>query len=275
MSQRAFESLRVEFHDVIAEVVLTGPARGNALGMAHFRELHSVFESLDGDEATRVAVVRADGKHFTYGLDLPSVFGELAPLLAGESPARDRVALFGVIQRLQAAYNAIERCRKPVIAALHGWCIGAGIDLVTACDVRLCSADARFSVREVKVAIVADLGSLQRLPRIVGEGLTRELALTGDDFDAARALQIGFVNATYETPEALVDGARAMARKMASNPPLVVSGVKQILNASRDLSVEDGLRHVAIWNSAFLQSRDLGEALAAFMERREPNYTGE
>ena len=161
-----------------------------------------------------------------------------------------------------------------MIAAVSGWCIGGGLDLIAACDIRLCSKEARFSLREVKVAIVADLGSLQRLPRVIGEGHTRELALTGKDIPAERALRINLVNEVYETPAALLDAARAMAREIADNPPLVVQGIKRVMNYCSDKSVKDGLEYVAVWNSAFLQSHDLGEAMAAFRERRPPRFEG-
>jgi enoyl-CoA hydratase len=160
-----------------------------------------------------------------------------------------------------------------VIAAVTGWCIGGGVDLIAACDVRIATRDARFSVREVKVAMVADLGSLQRLPRIIGEGHTRELALTGKNIDADRALRIGLVNDVYEDEPRLLEAARAMAKEIAENPSVVVQGVKQVMNASAGKTVEEGLKYVALWNAAFLQSQDLGEALAAFAERRPPKFT--
>jgi enoyl-CoA hydratase len=157
---------------------------------------------------------------------------------------------------------------------VHGACIGGGVDLISACDVRLCTQDAKFSVKEVKVAIVADLGSLQRLPPIIGQGHTRELALTGKTIDAARALRIGLVNDVLETPEALAAAAGAMAAEIAANPPLTVRGVKDVLDFGADRSVADGLAYVAAHNAAFLASEDLGEAIAAFMEKREPRFQG-
>ena len=179
-----------------------------------------------------------------------------------------------MIRRLQAAIDAVARCVKPVIAAVHGWCIGGGLDLASACDLRLCSADARFSLREVKVAMVADIGSLQRLPAIIGEGHTRELAFTGRDLDAARALRIGLVNEVYPTPEALFAAAGQLASEIAGNPPLVVSGIKQVLNAETEARAQRGLAYVAAWNAAFLPSEDLQEAFAAFAERRAPDFKG-
>jgi enoyl-CoA hydratase len=273
-----YEALRVERRESFAEVVLLGPGKGNAMGPAFWREVPRVFAELDRDDAVRAVVVRGDGKQFTFGLDLPAMMNELGPKIA-PSPegamAKTRTELYELILELQEAFNAIERCKKPVIAAIHGWCIGGGIDMISACDVRVASRDAKFSVREVRVAMVADLGTLQRLPRIVGEGHARELALTGRDFDADRAQRIGLVNDLYDDPEACFEAARALARSIADNPPLVVQGVKRVLNERDGKTIAEGLRHVAVWNSAFLPSKDLGEAFAAFFERRSPKFRGE
>jgi enoyl-CoA hydratase len=175
---------------------------------------------------------------------------------------------------MQKACDRVAECRKPVIAAIGGWCIGGGLDLASACDIRLCSSDARFSLREVKVAMVADIGSLQRLPHIIGEAHTREMAFTGKNIDASRALRIGLVSEVYDTQAALVEAARSLAREIADNPPLVVQGIKQVMNCRIDKTIADGLRYVATWNSAFLQSEDLADALSAFRERRDPRFKG-
>lgn len=268
-------SLQVTQEEGIAEVTLRGPGRGNALGPDFFRECPRVFEALDRDPEVRVAILRGAGDHFTYGLDLTAAMGELGPFVVGENLARGRTELHRLIEAWQGAGNAIAGCRKPVIAAIHGWCIGGGLDVAAACDLRLCSREARFSLREVRIAIVADLGALQRLPRIVGEGATRDLALTGRDVDATYARSIGLVTEVFDDPAALLAGARARAREIAANPPLVVQGVKQVLNHAADGEIRDGLRFVAAWNAAFLQSLDLGEALAAFAEKRPPRFAGE
>ncbi len=268
-------ALRVEKNEGIAEVTLVGPGRGNALGPDFFRECPAVFAELDRDPEVRVAVLRGAGDHFTYGLDLAAAMTELGPFVAGENLARARTELHRLIAAWQEAGNAIAACRKPVIAAIHGWCIGGGIDVTSACDLRLCSREARFSLREVKIAIVADLGALQRLPRIIGEGATRDLALTGRDVDAAFARSIGLVTEVFDDPAALLAGARARAREIAANPPLVVQGVKQVLNHGADGEIRSGLRFVAAWNAAFLQSLDLAEALGAFTEKRPPRFIGE
>lgn len=258
----------------IAEVVLQGPGKGNALGPAFFRELPEVFVDLDGDASVRVVIVRGKGGVFTYGLDLKAMAPSLMPHLSSDNLASERMQLLRMIGELQRGNDLVERCTKPVIAAIAGPCLGGGIDLAAACDIRLATRDAKFSVRETKIAIVADLGSLQRLPRIVGHGHTRELAFTGKDIDASRALAINLVNHVYETEEELLAAARAMAKEIADNSPLAVQGTKQVLNYGEERRVLEGERYAAVWNSAFLASRDLMEAMTAFMEKRPPKFTG-
>jgi enoyl-CoA hydratase len=267
-------AITVEKKDFIAEVVLRGPGKGNALGPDFWRECPEVFDALDRDPEVRAVILRGNGGTFTFGLDLRSMMGELGPLTTGEILASERSKLLRLVGELQRAADSIETCKKPVICAIAGWCIGGGVDIASACDVRLASKDAKLSVREVKVAMVADLGSLQRLPRIIGQGMTRELALTGDDIDAHEALRIGLVNHVYEDENALLEAARAMAKRMADNPPLVVQGVKEVLNYCADKSIADGERFVAVWNSAFLASHDLFEAIGAFSEKRAPKFHG-
>jgi enoyl-CoA hydratase len=271
----AYQSLRIEQADGIAEVVLTGPGKGNALGPDFWREMPEALRALDADDSVRVILLRGDGAHFTYGLDLMAMTETLGPLILGEGNlALERTKLLQLIEKMQAATEGLARCRKPVLVAVQGWCIGGGMDLIAACDFRYCSREAKFSLREVRVGITADLGALQRLPRIIGEGNARELAYTGGDVDAERALQMGLVNQVFATPEELLAAARATARKIADNPPLVVQGAKQVMEYCADKSVADGLRYVAVWNSAFLQSQDLAEAFAAFAERRPPRFQG-
>ena len=273
-------SLRVErspgeLGEHVTEVVLAGPGKGNALGPDFWRDIPAVFAQLDADPAVRAVLVRGSGSSFSYGLDLPAMLGGGLPGLFKESPTvADRLALLDTIKQLQGALTAVETCRKPVVAAVHGWCIGGGVGLIAACDVRLCSGDARFSVREVRLAIVPDIGPLQRLPRIIGEGMTRRLALTGEDFDASRAERIGLVSDVYPDEAALLAAARDLCGVLARNSPLAVQGTKQVLNAGRDLPLGASLEHVAVWNSAFLPSADLREAVTAFMEKRQPRFQG-
>lgn len=262
--------LRLDRDGDVATVSLLAPTMAPAL----FTELGAVFGQLAAEPALRAVILRGDTKAFSYGLDLPQAFASFGPMFSGAGLAAGRTALWQLIGELQASITAVASCPAPVIAAIHGWCIGGGVDLITACDLRICSADARFSVRETKVAMVADLGSLQRLPLVIGDAATRELALTGKDITAERALALGLVSQVLPDREALDAAARALAAEIAGNPPLVVRGVKQVLDQATRRGVAEGLERVAMWNAAFLPSEDLGEAASAFAGKRPPAWKG-
>ena len=268
---------RIDRDGHVATLWLDNAAKRNAMGRAFWEELPRAMAELDADADVRAIVLAAEGPAFTAGLDLkefgPSI---LSVGTDGEvSPAGQRRALLDTIMRLQASISAVADSPKPTIAAMHGWCIGGAIDLSTACDIRLAAADAVFSVRETKIAIVADVGTLQRLPGIVGRGHVAELVFTGKDIDAARAKEIHFVNDVYPDREACIAAAQEMAAEIAANSPLVTQGAKAVLRFGEGKSVADALKFVAVWNSAFVQSNDLVEAMSAFVERRPPVYTGQ
>jgi len=270
-----YESLTVETKDQIAQVTLIGPGKGNAMGPAFWSELPVVFGALDADRDVRAIVITGSGRNFSYGLDVPAMSGSFTPLLTGDALARPRADFHAEILRMQQAISAVAECRTPTIAAVHGWCIGGGVDLISAVDIRYASADAKFSVREVKLAIVADVGSLARLPLILNDGHLRELALTGKDIDAARAQKIGLVNDVYDDADACLAAAHATAAEIAANPPLAVRGIKDVLDQQRVSAVSASLRYVAAWNAAFLPSKDLTEGISATFEKRPPQFTGE
>jgi enoyl-CoA hydratase len=257
----------------VAERVATVTLLRTTMPPAFFAECEEAFRRLSTDAEVRAVVVRSSAKAFSYGLDLPAAFQQYGALFAGGG-AQNRAELIALIRRLQGAFNAVAASPVPVIAAVHGACIGGGLDLVSACDVRLASREAKFSLREVKVAIVADLGSLQRLPAIIGQGRTRELAFTGKTVGAGLAESMGLVNEVFGSHEELYAAAAAMARQVADNPPLTVRGIKDVLDFGAHRSVAEGLAYVAAHNAAFLPSEDLGEAVAAFAEKREPRFQG-
>lgn len=258
----------------VAILWLSHPERKNAMGPEFFAELPGMIERLDRDENVRAVVVAGKGSCFSAGLDLMRVGGELGPAMTTGGLAADRNLLFRKIGEMRRGFDAIVESNKPFIAAVHGWCIGGGLDFVAACDVRLAAASARFSLREVKLAIVADMGSLQRLEGVIGKGHLRELAFTAKDIDAARASAIGLVNQVLDTDDAVLASAIQMAEEIADNPPIVVQGTKEVLRASERWGEEAGLRYVAAWNAAHLASEDLREAFTAFMEKRKPVYKG-
>jgi enoyl-CoA hydratase len=270
-----YESVTVEVDGRVAQVTLIGPGKGNAMGPAFWAELPEVFATLDADPEIRAIVLTGSGKHFSYGLDIPAMGGLMGPVLAADAQAKPRMEFHSLIERMQHTITAVADCRTPVIASVHGWCIGGGVDLISAVDIRYASADAKFSVREVKVAMVADVGSLARLPLILNDGHLRELALTGRDIDAARAEKIGLVNDVFDDAEASLAAAHATAREIAANPPLVVRGIKHVLDEQRTAQVAASLRFVATWNSAFLPSKDLTEGISATFAKRPPDFSGE
>ncbi|MGO9455611.1 MAG: crotonase/enoyl-CoA hydratase family protein [Acidimicrobiales bacterium] len=277
----ASEVLEVEPHGSVAVLWLNRPEARNAMGPAFWSDLPRALDHLGRDDTVRAVVVAARGPHFSVGLDLKA----MGSLLAGGGPgggtagrppsaAQRARATRAEILRMQSAITSVAGCPKPVVAAVHGYCIGGGVDLASACDIRLASADAVFSVREAKVAIVADLGSLQRLPAIMGAGHVAELAFTGKDIDAARALRIGLVNDVHPDAGTCLEAAVALATEIAANSPLAVQGTKAVLAAGEGRTVAEGLDYVATWNSAVLASDDLTEAMAAFAEKRPPTFTG-
>lgn len=271
----SYESLSVEIDDHIAQVTLLGPGKGNAMGPAFWAELPVAFEALDADPDVRAIVLTGSGKHFSYGLDLAASGDTLAPMMAEGAMAGPRAAFHRHLKGMQQSITAVADCRTPTIAAVHGWCIGGGVDLISAVDIRYASADAKFSVREVKLAIVADVGSLARLPLILNDGHLRELALTGKDITAARAEKIGLVNDVFDDAAATLAAARATAAEIAANPPLTVQGIKDVLDEQRTAQVAASLRYVAAWNAAFLPSKDLTEGITAMFAKRPPEFTGE
>jgi enoyl-CoA hydratase len=277
--------LSIERQGPVATLWLDRPDARNAMGAAFFDGLPVAMAELGADPTVRCLVIAARGPHFSVGLDLKAMAGLLtggAPRTeaAGDdakSPASMASRAVGAragILRMQASVSSVAQCPKPVIAAVHGYCLGGGVDVITACDIRLASADAIFSVRETRMAIVADLGSLQRLPRIIGKGHVSELALTGRDITAARAKEIGLVNDVYPDFDAVVTAARELAAEISANSPLVVEGTKAVMTACEDRSVAEGLDYIATWNAGFLQSDDLMEAMTAFMAKRPPEFRG-
>jgi enoyl-CoA hydratase len=270
--------LTLELDRHVATLWLDRPDKRNAMGPAFWADLPVAMAAIGTEPDVRAVVVAARGPHFSVGLDLVAMAGLTGPRPDGNgpapSPAARTKAARAEILRLQASITAVADSPVPVIAAVHGYCIGGGVDLVAACDIRLASADAVFSVREAKVAIVADVGSLQRLPGIIGRGHLAELAYTGKDITAARAEAIGLVNSVSADPGTLLEDARALADEIAANSPLAVQGTKAVLVAGEGRTVAEGLDYVATWNAGAMASDDLTEAMTAFVEKRPAVFTG-
>jgi enoyl-CoA hydratase len=259
----------------IAHIELNNPDKLNALGPEFWSGMAPLLAEIDADLDVRVVVLTGAGRAFTAGLDLAAMLGKLPVAPNGGPPDGARQAqLHRMIREMQRAVTCLERCRVPVIAAVHGYCLGGGLEIATACDIRLAAADARFGVRETRIAIVADTGTLQRLPRIVGPGIARELIFTGRDFDAAYAERIGLVNRVLPDKTALHDAAFALAREIASNPPLTVQGAKHVLNEAVVRDIDRSLEYVATYNAAHLVTQDLGMAVTAAITKQTPEFSG-
>ena len=266
-----FDTLSVTVENHIATVCLNRPDKANAMNLAMWHDIRSAFQWIDDTPEARVAILQGEGKTFTSGIDLTMMMG-LGAQIQNDCDGRMRETLRRVIIDLQDTLTSLERCRKPVLAAIHGACIGGGIDLITCADMRYCSSDAYFSIKEIDIGMVADVGTLQRLPRLIGDGMARELAYTGRNVDAAEAREIGLVNRVFPTREALYEGVRALAATIAAKSPLSIRGTKEMINYARDHSVADGLNYIATWNAAMLMSDDLQKAMMANMSKQAPQF---
>jgi enoyl-CoA hydratase len=244
------------------------------MGADLWRELPEVMDWLGDDAGVRAVVIAARGEHFSVGLDLKEFGAALMGGFGEGSGAAGRASTRTQVKQMQHTMTAIARCPKPVIVAVHGYCIGAGVDLITACDIRLAASDAVFSVRETRMGMVADVGTLQRLPRIVDPGRVAELAFTGRDVTAEEAHEMGLVSHVYGDRDELLAAAQELAGQIAANSPLAVQGSKAVLAATENMSVDEALDYVAVWNAAFLHSNDLREAVMAFLEKRPPEFDG-
>ena len=267
----SFETLIVNLEDHIATVRLNRPEKANAMNAAMWQEIRQAFTWVDATPEARVAVLQGEGRYFTAGIDLQLMMG-LGPQIANECDGRTREALRRVILDMQDTLTSLERCRKPVLAAIHGGCIGGGIDLITCADMRYCSADATFTIKEIDIGMTADVGTLQRLPKIVPDGVARELVYTGRRMPAARAYEVGLVNEVFPDQETMLSGVTAIAAEIAAHSPLAVWGCKEMLVHARDHAVAEGLAHVAAWQSGAFKPADLMESFAAKAEKRAPQY---
>jgi enoyl-CoA hydratase len=276
MMEFASDVITLEVNEHVATLWLDREEARNAMGSALWRDLLRASVALAADDNIRVLVIAAKGPHFSVGLDLKEASRALLRDDHDTSTTGTTTAItYDNVRIMQDSVTSLNELPFPVIAAVHGYCIGAGVDLISACDIRLASSDAIFSVREAKVALVADLGSLQRLPNIIGAGHLAELAFTGKDISAERASQIGLVNSVHGSSASdVLAAAYELAKEIAANSPLSVRGTKSVLNANDGHSVHEGLVFAARWNTMHMQSNDLKEAMTAFIENRTPVFTG-
>ncbi|PWY86598.1 enoyl-CoA hydratase/isomerase family protein [Aspergillus sclerotioniger CBS 115572] len=279
MSNYTYQHFNVTFppeQQYVAHVEIHRPDKLNAFIEAMWLELSAIFTRLSSDPSVRSIVLTGAGdRAFSAGLDVKAA----SEGLLSDSPesdldsARRAAHLRRHIVSFQDCISSIEKCEKPVIVALHGIALGLAIDISVAADVRLCSSDVRFAVKEVDIGLAADIGTLSRLPKVVGNfGWVKEVALTARTFGAEEALRVGFVNRVFGHKEEAVQGALELAGLIATKSPVAVQGTKELLNYSRDHTVQEGLRYTTVWNSAMVQTKDVSAALLSGIQKRKPTF---
>jgi len=257
----------VEVDGGVAHLAMNRPEKANGMSPDFWEDLPRLTRELERDMSIRAMVISGRGKHFTGGMDL-SAFGSIMDLLKGE-PARSTYEMRNLVMKLQGSFNALEEARFPIIAAIHGACIGGGIDMISACDIRLASSDATFSIEEINIGMTADVGTLQRLPKLMAPGIVKELAYTGRRFSASEGKDWGFINTICDSRENVVNEAIDLAREIASKSPLAIAGIKNSIDYARDHNVTDSLNQIATWNGGMLRPEDLMGAIKAKMEKKQ------
>jgi enoyl-CoA hydratase len=266
----SYECFDLEIADGVAHLRLSRPDAFNTFVRALWRELPDAVADIDRSARARVIVISSTGRHFTAGIDLGVFQGLGAP--HGAEPGRVRAELMRTVETMQATFTCLDEARMPVIAAIQGGCIGAGVDMVSACDMRYCTRDAFFSIHEINIGMTADVGTFPRLPHLIPQGMVREMAYTGRRLPADRAREIGLVNEVYDDQETMMVAVKETAAEIAARSPLAVWGSKEMINYARDHSIADGLRHIATWQAGMFQEPDLKEGLTAQAEKRAPRY---
>tara|TARA_Y100000815_G_scaffold263326_1_gene277771 strand:+ start:82 stop:936 length:855 start_codon:yes stop_codon:yes gene_type:complete len=271
----AYNCFEYELQDHVAHVSMCRGDDFNTMTKAFWSELPELIDKISDEGKARVIVLSAQGKHFCAGMDLAN-FKSDGDFLSTDTKkitqGRRSEAQFRVTRDLQYSISCLEKSRIPVIAAIQGACIGAGVDLITACDIRYASSDAFFCIQEINIGMAADVGTLQRLPYLIPEGILRELAFTGRKLSADEGLKYGLVNAVFDTPDAVIEHALSVAHEITDKAPLAISGVKEVLNYNRDHTVEESLNYNALWNAAMNFSDDMMEAFKSKTEKRDPDF---
>ena len=264
-------SFELDINNKIATVKIKRPDKANSLDIAGWKELKQIFTKLNNEPTARVVVITGVGKHFCAGMDLGALI-QIAQSYDGNCEARKREMFSANLQELQDAITSIADCAKPVIAAVHGACVGAGVDLISACDMLYCTDDAYFCIKEVDMGLVADMGTLQRLPRKIPQGLVNELSYTGRKMSGIEAEKVGLCNKTFSQQEELYKYAAEMAKQISEKSPVVIKATKKVLAYAQEHSIKDGLEYIKVWNAGMIYSNDLMEAMQASMEKRKPIF---
>jgi len=269
----SYSFFKVSIENHIATVAFNRPEKANSLHLPAWEEMRDIFNEMHLNSDVRVIILAGEGKHFCAGIDLETLMN-IQKYNEINCEARKRETLRQFILHLQNTITAIENCRKPVLAAIQNACVGGAVDIISACDMRYCVENAYFSIKEVDLGLVADIGTMQRLPTILNPGLMAELAYTGRKVSGEEAAKIGLVNRVYSTQEQMMDDVQKIAEMIAEKSPVVIRGTKEMLLYKRDHSMADSLDYMATWNAAMLMSNDLTEAFSASMQRRKPVFEG-
>ena len=267
-----YQTLKLSVENKIAHVALNRPKKLNTMVMEFWQDMIDVFAEIEQTAEARVVVISAQGRHFSAGLDLSAFAGLAAEINSGVDGGRIREQMKNNVLEMQESFSVIEKCRLPVLVAVQGACIGGGVDLISATDMRYCTEDAFFCIQEINIGMTADVGTLQRLPHLIPAGLVRELAYTGRRLLAEEALSSGLVNEVFVDQEAMLKKVMEIAADIASKSPLAVHGTKEMLTYTRDHSVDDALRYMAVWQAGMFYSNDLFEAATANAEKRTPVF---
>jgi enoyl-CoA hydratase len=267
----SYKSLEVTVENHIAHVKLNRPEALNAMNADFWKEFPIAIREIDAKGEARVIVLSSTGKHFCAGMDL-AVFTSGNSIPMQGDPSRMAENLRRVVLQLQEAFNVLENARLPVLSAIHGGCIGGAVDMVCASDSRYCTEDAFFTIKETQLGMTADLGTLQRLPHLIPQGIMRELAYTGRNVDAAEAKEIGLVNKVFTNQETMLEGVMAIAQDIAKQSPVAVAGCKEMINYSRDHSVADSLKYMATWQSGMFRPQDMMKCFQAKAMKTEPEF---
>ena len=266
-----YKHFKVELKESIVQVSFNRPDKANALVLEAWEEMQVIFEEIDQNPVIRVAILSGEGKHFCAGIDLSLLMG-LQKYNQIDCEGRKREGLRQFILKLQNTITSIQKCRKPVLAAIHNGCIGGAVDIITACDMRYATKEAYFTIKEVDMGLVADIGTLQRLPKIIPPGMVAEMAFTGRKVYGPEAKSIGLVNHVYQDKSKMMEEVFKIAKTIAAKSPLVIRGTKEIIEYSRNHSIEESLNYMSVWNAAMLMSNDLMESFQATVEKRAANY---
>ena len=274
MNKNKYKCFQVDIEHHIANLVLSRPNELNTMSRDFWVELGDVLEEINKNSEVRVVVMSSTGKHFCAGMDLNAFSNGVDNIPDEKKPDHARIgeAVYRVAKELQEYISTLEKIRVPVIAAIHGGCIGGAVDLVTACDIRLASDDAFFCIQEINIGMAADVGTLQRLPKIIPDSKMREMAYTGRRMYAEEAKETGLVSDTYKSQEDMLKAANSLAKEIAAKSPVAIYGLKAVMNYSRDHSVSESLEYNALWSGAMLSQKDMTEAMTANIEKRDASF---